>query len=320
MKANDDFLTANGPLALASRMRRLADEILDEVTDVYAALDFDLNARFFPLLGLLASGTPIGITDAAKQLGMTHPAVSQMASELRSREYILEVADKQDERRRLMALSEKGKILIRELAPIWEAVRLEAADLLRSSEVDFLSALSRLEENLHERKFSKRIVRRMKSGAASAITISPWKSQFKDAFHDLNREWIDRYFGSEEKDIHVLKNPEEKILAKGGMVFFALINGRPVGTGALIKLPKNRFEVVKMAVSRAYRGAGIGEKLLTYMTEWARKQGSKILELETNSQLIGAIKLYNRLGFIQKAHPKGKSDYDRVDVYMEMEL
>jgi hypothetical protein len=41
--------------------------------------------------------------------------------------------------------------------------------------------------------------------------------------------------------------------------------------------------------------------------------------LETNSRLVGAIRLYERLGFVHRPLPP-HSEYARADVYMELAL
>jgi hypothetical protein len=36
----------------------------------------------------------------------------------------------------------------------------------------------------------------------------------------------------EQEDLNILQNPEEYVIKKGGEVFFALLDGRVVGTGS----------------------------------------------------------------------------------------
>jgi len=46
----------------------------------------------------------------------------------------------------------------------------------------------------------------------------------------INEDWISANFWLEESDIQVLSDPQKYILDKGGNVFIALLNGKPVGT------------------------------------------------------------------------------------------
>lgn len=45
------------------------------------------------------------------------------------------------------------------------------------------------------------------------------------AFHDLNHEWITKYFELEELDNQILNDPERYILSKGGYILMACFQG-----------------------------------------------------------------------------------------------
>jgi hypothetical protein len=57
------------------------------------------------------------------------------------------------------------------------------------------------------------------------------------------------------------------------------------------------YEVAKMTVAEAYRGQGLGRKLLAYTIAQGKALGAKSLYLETNKKLGDAIHLYEALGF-----------------------
>ncbi|HXV41186.1 MAG TPA: GNAT family N-acetyltransferase [Steroidobacteraceae bacterium] len=151
------------------------------------------------------------------------------------------------------------------------------------------------------------------------IAIVPFRRELAPAFRQLNLDWIERLFRVEAPDLKVLENPESAIVATGGMVFFALDGGTPVGTVAMIRVSDERFELAKMAVATAHQRRGIGELLGAAGIGWARAAGAKAVFLETNSRLANAIRLYERLGFRHAAHPH-PSDYARADYYMELPI
>jgi putative acetyltransferase len=153
----------------------------------------------------------------------------------------------------------------------------------------------------------------------SGITIVPFRRELAPDFRRLNLAWIERYFSVEEPDRKVLDEPERAIIAKGGMIFFALDEaGRAVGTVAMIPAGDRRFELAKMAVADSHQRRGLGERLGRACIEWARSNGVRTVFLETNSSLDGAIRLYERLGFRRAdAHA---SDYARADVFMELAI
>jgi len=140
-------------------------------------------------------------------------------------------------------------------------------------------------------------------------------------FRKLNEEWITQYFSMEAKDEEALADPQSSILAPGGRIFVAAIEGQCIGCCALLRLCADEFEVAKMAVAPAWQGSGIGRKLLLAVVEAARSAGARRLYLETNHILTPAIRLYHSIGFKPfPGNPIVPSPYVRSDVYLEMIL
>ncbi|HEX3748188.1 MAG TPA: GNAT family N-acetyltransferase [Bryobacteraceae bacterium] len=159
------------------------------------------------------------------------------------------------------------------------------------------------------------------SPATGQITIREFAPGDEDAFRQLNEEWITRYFAIEAKDAETINHPQASILAPGGRIFFAVVEGRPVGCCALVSTGAGEFEVAKMAVTASCQGMGIGRQILTAVIEAARVSGARRLHLETNHTLTPAIRLYESIGFrhVPPGHD-GPSAYVRADVFMEIML
>ncbi len=153
----------------------------------------------------------------------------------------------------------------------------------------------------------------------SGLTVVPFRRELAGEFRRLNLDWIERLFAVEEPDRKVLDDPEQAIIAKGGMIFFALDGDTVVGTVAMIRIDDARHELAKMAVATSHQRRGIGELLGLACKDWAAKKGVKTVFLETNSRLGNAIRLYERLGFRHAVDPH-PSDYARADVYMELSI
>jgi hypothetical protein len=62
-----------------------------------------------------------------------------------------------------------------------------------------------------------------------------FSSTLKEPIKTLNIEWLSKYFKIEPKDELVLSNPQEEIIDKGGMIFYAKYNEVIVGTVSLLK-------------------------------------------------------------------------------------
>ena len=151
----------------------------------------------------------------------------------------------------------------------------------------------------------------------SGIVVVPFRREFAADFRRLNLDWIERLFKVEAPDLKVLDDPASAIIATGGEVFFAVADGAPVGTVAMLRVADGRYELAKMAVATSHQRRGIGELLGRTCRAWAAGHGPCTVFLETNSRLDNAIRLYERLGFRHAPWP-APSDYARGDVYMEM--
>ncbi|MCE4064949.1 GNAT family N-acetyltransferase [Chryseobacterium gleum] len=150
------------------------------------------------------------------------------------------------------------------------------------------------------------------------VNIIAYEPQYKEAFKALNEEWIKTFFVMEAGDYKLLDHPEEEILDKGGHIAFALLDGEVVGTCALVKTEDHplTFELSKMAVSPKAQGKKLGYLLGNALVEKAKELKAEKVFLVTNSILVPAIKLYEKLGFIHTLI--GHADYDRADVRMEL--
>jgi len=149
------------------------------------------------------------------------------------------------------------------------------------------------------------------------IKIVEAKSGHYSAFRDINVQWIKQYFIMEEADYVALNNPEKYIINKGGHILVALINEKPVGVAALIKMedPDYDYELAKMGVLPETHGMGIGNLLMQAIIEKAKSLNAKKLYLESNRILGPAIHLYKKYGFVEVYGRE--SPYERSNILME---
>lgn len=151
------------------------------------------------------------------------------------------------------------------------------------------------------------------------VQIVEFQPQFAEAFQRLNEEWIVNHFEIEEADRKVLGRPQEYILDRGGFIFVALLDGEPAGVCALIKRDDlDAYELAKMAVSPRAKGQGIGAMLGRTVIDKAAAVGAARLYLESNTKLVPAIRLYEKLGFTRVEGIA--TPYQRCDIQMELVL
>jgi GNAT superfamily N-acetyltransferase len=152
----------------------------------------------------------------------------------------------------------------------------------------------------------------------SDVTIREFQPGDADAFFELNREWIQRYFWLEPADLDVLWRPQEAILDPGGRIYMAVRGDARVGCCALIPIAPGEYELAKMAVAPSERRQGIGRRLIEIAIAGAERLGATRLYLESNASLPGAIALYESMGFRHLRPARIRpSHYARADVFME---
>ncbi|PVW16374.1 GNAT family N-acetyltransferase [Marixanthomonas spongiae] len=151
------------------------------------------------------------------------------------------------------------------------------------------------------------------------MKIVPYEPQYAQDFYDLNVEWLETYFYVEDFDRDVLSNPDKYILNPGGHIFFALENNIVLGTVALLKKEEGAFELTKMAVLPNQRGKKIGQKLMQYCIDFAKRNNFKKLFLYSNTKLENAIYIYRKFGFVE-VEQEADVPYERSDIKMELKF
>ncbi|KPL02429.1 MAG: hypothetical protein AMJ90_05820 [candidate division Zixibacteria bacterium SM23_73_2] len=153
------------------------------------------------------------------------------------------------------------------------------------------------------------------------VEILDYQPQFKRYFKSLNLEWLQKYFKVEDEDQIFLSDPYGIIIKSGGSVIFARLDGKIVGTTALLKHDKQTFELTKMAVTKKAQGRQVGRKLTLAAIERAKTKGAKRLVLLTSPKLTAAYNLYRSLGFeeVSGSQPWATS-YIRGGIPMSLKL
>ena len=153
---------------------------------------------------------------------------------------------------------------------------------------------------------------------SGSIAIIPFTEALAHHFTALNKAWLQKYFVVEPVDEIMLANPKQYFIDKGGFIFFAVYNNEVAGTFALLKVSDTVFELSKMAVDEKFQGKNIGNAMMDFCLQEAKRLQLHKVILYSNTLLEPAIHLYKKYGFTEV--PDFKSEYNRANIKMEIDM
>jgi DNA-binding MarR family transcriptional regulator len=143
-------------------MKRLAERLKSEASNVYRDRGIEFNDSWFLAAWMLSQREGITASEMAGNLGISRPAISQMAAGMHRNGLIRYERDLKDGRRRRIYLTEKGRETVEALEPLWQEVGDVTAAMIEDSGPDLLMGLAVLEDSLDESGLSARIDERRK--------------------------------------------------------------------------------------------------------------------------------------------------------------
>lgn len=122
-------------------------------------------------------------------------------------------------------------------------------------------------------------------------------------YFDDSTDHLFELFQSTPRSAYFIAEKEGVIL--GGAGIFPT-NGLPEGT----------CELVKMYLSPAARGMGLGRQMISRCIDVAAEKGFTSVYLETMPELKKAVSVYEKFGFSYLPGPMGNSGHNGCDIWM----
>ena len=302
-------------MAIGTRLRALSSRLTEEAVRVYSLYGVDVDPRWFPVLFMLGQRDGQPVTDLARAIGQSHAAVSQVVKAMTAVELVDAVPSPMDGRVRELRLTAKGRRHLERLQEQCDDVTAAIEKLLAGTTHNLWQALSEAEAAFESKGLYRRVVDQRRERLAPNIQVREFVDADAPEFARLNLAWIEQYFRVEAKDRASLEDPWSTILQPGGKILVAVSGQKVFGTVAMIPIDDDTVELAKMAVADNAQGLGIGQKLGEAFFEHAKRRGAKRVFLESNTVLKPAMKLYEKLGFLEIEGPD--SPYDRCNIQME---
>lgn len=165
-----DLLKELGTFTFASRLKRLSDRLKSEATTLYHHSGADFNDSWFLIGYMLSRQENLTVTEMANALGISRPAISQIASEMSKHRLISVRIDKTDKRRKILALTDTGRDAVETLEPVWRAIAECTEELINASGQDMLKAIDTVEQAIAERSLFARVVDRLEDNGHGQVS------------------------------------------------------------------------------------------------------------------------------------------------------
>jgi GNAT superfamily N-acetyltransferase len=132
-------------------------------------------------------------------------------------------------------------------------------------------------------------------------------------------------FGDDELDrAHAeFRNEWPALLSSRGRLYLATVEGEAAGVGALKPMTQETAELKRVYTRPAYRGGGVGRRLVSQLLDDARELAYDAVRLETMTYMTEAHALYRSLGFVDiEGFPAEGARFglDACELFMELEL
>ncbi|WP_075289781.1 MarR family winged helix-turn-helix transcriptional regulator [Pararhizobium arenae] len=153
----EDVVKSLGFLAMGTRMKRIGERLQADTQVLLEAMELPVGAGQCPLLAAIDMLGPLTIGELAEALGITQPAITRSVNQLADLGYLAVKPAEDDQRRRIVHLTEQGRRLVeRAKAEIWPRIEAAVRDLCGGLSGPFLEQLAAVEGGLAARSLKQR--------------------------------------------------------------------------------------------------------------------------------------------------------------------
>jgi GNAT superfamily N-acetyltransferase len=129
--------------------------------------------------------------------------------------------------------------------------------------------------------------------ALTLAAYAEYEASMGDHWEDYRRGLLTRFNGGVATPIVA----EHDGTLVGSVLLYPAGSSAPAPDGSIVDFPEP--EVGLLSVPPALRGQGIGRALMAECARRARAAGSDVLTLHTMDMMLGAMRMYERIGFVR---------------------
>jgi GNAT superfamily N-acetyltransferase len=118
-------------------------------------------------------------------------------------------------------------------------------------------------------------------------------------------------------EAEIAAGPPANLTPPAGVLLLVRLEGDPAGLGGVRHLDTPIAEIKSMYVAPAYRGAGLGRRIIDELEAIAREHGCDAARLDTSRYLTSAVALYRAAGYVEVPDYNGNP---KADLWFERQL
>jgi DNA-binding MarR family transcriptional regulator/N-acetylglutamate synthase-like GNAT family acetyltransferase len=290
-------------LACATRFRHISERLYVDGDRLYKEAGLNFKASWFPVYYVLAlSESPLTILQIAKRIDFSHITVKNVIRELEAAELVTVEPNPDDGRSKLVALTLKGQKLIYRLKPIWISLAGALKEIFQYGHPDFINILNRMEHQLEQHSIHRLATQEERE----SVVVVDYNPGLAKHFFELEGPWLtEEENGSLKEEGGIsLSRPDEAHFIEGGFLFYARYKSQIVGFAALKRLDDQSFEFANLFINPIYRNLGVENKLISRCICRCKENEALELWLQTNETIPTHLKIFEEMGFVERAAPE----------------
>lgn len=267
------FYREAGELIFGSRLKRISERFLMDVSKIYKSLNIPFEVSWFPLFYLLNERGKLSVTEIARELEITHSAVSQLVTILQKKKLILFLNDKNDKRKRLIHFTQKGRNLMNTISPVWDSMRRAVQNLFSEgvNSTILLTALDELEESMERVSVYERLLSEIRKGQHQEVEIFPYEPKCKASYKNLILNWFIENENTKVSDVDLINNPDKEIQQDRAVILMAKAREEWIGTIVVQKNGNGKSDIKYLVVDKRWQNNRIEEQLKREMIRELKK-------------------------------------------------
>ena len=297
-----NFYKRTGELIFGTRLKRVSDRFLMDISRVYKYLKIDFEMSWFPLFFLLNDRGGLTVTEIAGELEITHSAVSQLVGALEKKGLLHFINDASHRRRRRVYFTTKGLDLIRILKPIWDSILRCMREMLEEGQNSayLLKALEEVEDAMKNPGIYERVMADLEKTRLGEPEVVDYDEACRASFNDLILKWIIDNREDAPLEAEVINDPGGMIEKDGNVILMAKLKKKCVGILALRIQEKKEADILYFIIDKKWKNHRIGKRLLQEGLGRLQKSGILNTRIRLNRRRTGTMRILKSAGFILK--------------------